>query len=134
MRTIGCATIHSPLLIHPPSEIVRDPPVCVDLNVLCDLVERLSGLFIMSKKVKKGVLHNVALPRSWFTKLVFPGMDLKKDTSNLSTFLETTIELMQGIDAQARPSSTSASDTEEQFIADDDQTIDFTGPLYVVRM
>ena len=123
------------LLISPLSEVLRSSPVRVDLIVLCDLVERLSGLFIMAMRVGSGgVLHDVTMPRSWFINLILPGTNLRKDTSAFSGFASTMIELMQRIDAQVRPHPMPASDTGEQFIADGSRMTKFTGPLYVARM
>ena len=122
------------LLTCPPSHVLRNG-LRVDLNALCDLVERLSGLFIVAYRVNsQGVLHDVTLPRSWFINLISLGVDLKKDTSSFITFASTIIELMQRIDAQVQQHPTPASDTGSQFIADGDLTIDFMGPLYIVRM
>ena len=87
-----------------PSEVLGTRPVRIDLIVLCDLIERLSGLFIMAEKVdsESGVLHNVTMPRSWFINLIIPDMDLEKDTATFSMFAETIVGLMQRIDAQVR--------------------------------
>jgi len=128
--------IHVPLLIHPPSEILHSRPLRVDLNVLCDLAERLSGLFIMAERFNslRGVLHGVTLPQSWLVKLILPVLDLKKDTSTLPTFAETLIELMQRIDAQVQHCPTCTSDTEGLLTADGDRMVDFMGPLYIARM
>ena len=116
------------LLISPPSEALRSQPVCVDLIVLCDLAERLSGLFIMAHGVnsRRGALHNVIMPRSWFINLILPDMDLEKDTSTFPIFAETMIELMQQIDAQVQ--------SKGQFIADGSKITNITGPLYIARM
>jgi len=123
------------LLIFPLSEIIRRR-LRVDLNALCDLAERLCGLFIMAYRVnsRKGVLHNVTLPRSWFINLILPGTDLGKDTSALLMFATTIIDLMQRIDAQVQRYFPPASDTGEQFTADGSRMTDFTGPLYIARM
>ena len=179
------------LLTCPLSDVLRKG-LRVDLNALCDFVERLSCLFIVAYRVNiRGMVHDITLPRSWFINLIPPGTDLKMDTSSLVKFASATIELMQRIDAKARqdltpvsdtedqsitdgarqdpapasdiedqstadgvrqdptPASgtedksiaddaqqdpTPASDTEDQFIADSDRTIDFMGPLYIVRM
>ena len=122
------------LLTRPLSDVLRNG-LRVDLNALCDLAERLSGLFIMAYRVNsRHILHNVTLPRSWFINLISSGTDLRKDTLSLVTFASTIVELMQRIDALVQQHSTSASDTEEQFIADGDRTIDFMGPLYIARM
>jgi hypothetical protein len=106
------------------------------LIVLCDLAERLSGLFIMAYRVNSrgGVLHNVTLPRSWFINLILPDADVRKNTSSFLTFAETTIELMQRVDAQAQRYLMSGVDIEEQFIADGTRVTNFTGPLYIARM
>ena len=118
------------LLTFPLSEIIRSK-LRVDLNALCDLAERLTGLFIMAYRVNsRGVLHNVTLPRSWFINLILPGMDLRKNTWAFSMFASTMIELMRRIDAQVRESS----DTGEQFIADGSRMTKFIGPLYIARM
>ena len=122
------------LLTCPLSDVLRNG-LRIDLNALCDFAERLSCLFIVAYRVNfRGILHNVTLPRSWFINLIPPGTDLKMDTSSLVTFASTAIELMQRIDAQARQDPAPASDTEDQFIADGDRTIDFMGPLYIARM
>jgi hypothetical protein len=126
----------SSLLIFPLSEVLRCG-LRADLNALCDLAERLSGLFIMAYRFNSrgGVLHNVTLPRSWFINLIIPGMDLGKDTSAFSMFASTIIELMQRIDAQVQRYITkSAPDTGEQFIADGSRVTSLTGPLYIARM
>jgi hypothetical protein len=123
------------LLIFPLSEVLCSQ-LRVDLNALCDLAERLSGLFIMAYRINSrgNVLHNVTLPRSWFVNLILPGTDLGKDTSTFAMFASTIVELMQRIDAQAQRYHMSASDTGEQFIADGIQMTDLTGPLYIARM
>ena len=107
-----------------------------DLIVLCDLTERLSGLFIMAHRVDScgGVLHNVTMPRSWFINLILPDTDLRKDTTTFSMFVSTIIEIMQRIDAQVQRYLASAPDTGEQFTADGIRTTDLTGPLYIARM
>ena len=108
----------------------------VDLNALCDLAERLSGLFIMAYRVNSrgGVLHNVTLPRSWLINLILPGMDLGKNTSTFLMFASTIIELMQKIDAQVQRCFTSSESDTEQFIADGSRMTSLTGPLYIARM
>jgi len=126
---------HVPLLICPLSEVIRSR-LRLDLNALCDLAERLSGLFIMAYRVNSrgGVLHNVTLPRSWFINLILPGTDLGKDTSAFSMFASTMIELMRRIDAQVQRYRAFTPDTGEQFVTDDSRVTNLTGPLYVVRM
>ena len=124
------------LLILSLSEVLRCG-LRVDLNALCDLAERLSGLFIMAYRFNSrgGVLHNVTMPRSWFINLILPGTDLGKDTSTFSMFASTIIDLMQRIDAQVQRSFTvSAPETGEQFIADGSRVTSLTGPLYIARM
>ena len=122
------------LLTFPLSEIIRSK-LRVDLNALCDLAERLTGLFIMAYRVNsRGVLHNVTLPRSWFINLILPGTDLGKDTSTFSMFASTMIELMQRIDAQIQGYFMYSSDTREQFTVGGSRMTTLTGPLYVARM
>ena len=130
----GCAGPRESLLICPNSEVLRCR-LRVDLNALCDLAERLSGLFIMAYRVNSrgGVLHNVTLPRSWFINLILPGTTLGKDTSAFLLFASTTIELMQQIDAQVQR-YIAFSEDEEQFIADGNRMTNLTGPLYIARM
>ena len=108
----------------------------VDLNALCDLAERLSGLFIMAYRVNSrgGVLHNVTLPRSWIINLILTGTDLGKNTSTFLMFASTIIELMQKIDAQVQRCFTSSESDTEQFIADGSRMTSLTGPLYIARM
>ena len=134
VRMTGCESPHAPLLIFPSSGVIRSG-LRADVNVLCDLAERLSGLFIMACMVNSrgDILHNVTLPRSWFVNLISPGTDLRKDTSTFSMFAETMIELMQKIDAQAQQYRTSLPES-EQFIADGSRMTDFTGSLYIARM
>ena len=123
------------ILIYPLSGVLYSQ-LRVDLNALCDLAERLSGLHIMAHRANSrgGVLHDVTLPRSWFINLILPDMDLKKDTSNLFALVSTIIELMQRIDAQVQQYLTSTSDVGEQFIVDDSRVTNLTGPLYIARM
>lgn len=122
------------ILIYPPSEVLYSR-LRVDLNALCDLAERLSGLFIMAYRANSrgGVLHDITLPRSWFINLI-PGMDLKKDTSTFFALVSTIIELMQRIDTHAQQYPTSTPGIEEQFIADGNRMTNLTGPLYIARM
>ena len=126
--------LHVPFLTFPSSEILRSG-MRVDVNALCDLAERLSGLFIMAYRVNSrgGVLHNVTLPRSWFINLISSGSDLRKNTSTFLMFAETVIKLMQRIDVQVQRYHTSP-DTGEQFVADGSRMTNFTGPLYIARM
>ena len=123
------------ILIYPPRGVLYSQ-LRVDLNALCDLAERLSGLFIMAYRANSrgGVLHNVILPRSWFINLILPGMDLKKDTSTFFALMSTIIELIQRIDVQVQQYPVSAPDIEEQFIADGGRMTNLTGPLYISRM
>jgi hypothetical protein len=126
-------------LLISPSEILDNPPVRIDLIVLCDLVERLSGLFIIAERFSHGneVLHNVTMPRSWFINLVHPDTDpkrdLEKDTSAFSEFASTIIELMQRIDAQVQW-YIFTPEIGGQFIADGSRITNITGPLYIARM
>ena len=123
------------LLTSPLSEVLRSSPVRVDLIVLCDLVERLSGLFIMARRVGfGGVLHDVTMPRSWFINLILPGTDFERDTSTFSEFVSAIIELMERIDAQVRRHLTSPSETWGWFIADGSKVTSLTGPFYIARM
>ena len=123
------------ILIYPPRGVLYSQ-LRVDLNALCDLAERLSGLFIMAYRADSpgGVLHDVTLPRSWFINLILPGMDLKKDTSAFFTLVSNMIELMQRIDAQIQQDPTSTSGIEGQFIADGSRMTNLTGSLYIARM
>jgi len=135
VRVAGYVNTRMSLLISPLSEVLRSSPVRVDLIVLCDLVERLSGLFIMARRVGfEDALHDVTMPRSWFINLILPGTDLERNTSTFSTFTSTIIELMQRIDAQVRRHLTSPSETWGRFIADGSQVTSLTGPLYIARM
>jgi hypothetical protein len=122
-------------LIYPSSEVLYSR-LHVDLNALCDFAERLSGLTIMAYRANSrgGLLHDVTLPRSWFINLIFPDMDLKKDTSIFFALVSTIIELMQRIDAQVQQHPTSTSDIEEQFIAGGSRMTNLTAPLYIARL
>ena len=135
MRTAGYVGQYTPLLICLFSEVIRSQ-LRVDLNPLCDLAERLSGLFIMAHRVNSrgGVLHNVTLPRSWFINLIRRGTDLRKDTSAFSMFVSTMIELMRGIDAQVQRYLASTFDTWERFTVDGSRMTSFMGPFYIARM
>ena len=123
------------LLMCPLSEVLRRW-ICIDLVVVCDLAERLSGLFIMAHRISScgGVLHNVIMPRSWFVNLILPDMNLEKDTTAFSMFASAIIEIMQRIDAQVQRYHLSAPDTGEQFTVDGSRTTYLTGPLYIARM
>ena len=84
---------------------------------------------------RRGTLHNVTLPRSWFVNLILPGTDLGKDTSTFSMFASTVMELMRRIDAQVqRYLKMPDSEIEDQFIADNRRVTNLTGPLYIARM
>ena len=135
MRTAGYTNPYVSPLIRPLSEVLHRL-LHVDLIVLCDLAERLSGLFIMANGVDScgGVLHNVTMARSWFINLILPDTDLEKDTSTLLMFAETMIELVRRIDAQVQRYLVPASDPEEHFITDGSQMTSLTGPLYIARM
>jgi hypothetical protein len=105
----------------------------MDLGHLCDLVERLSGLFIMAYRVYfRGVVHNVTLPRSWFINLIRPLPDLKKHTSMILPFTRAIIELMRRIYKQVE--SPPQSDHGDQFRADGGRVTNITGPFYIARM
>ena len=129
MRTTGYVNTHVPHLTPPPSKLLDSPPVRIDLIVLCDLVERLSGLFIMAERANSGsdVLHNITMPRSWFINLNLPDADLEKDTSTFLTFAGTIIEIMQEINEQVQSEGLF-------FFADGSRITDMTGPLYIARM
>ena len=115
VRTAGRVGLYASLLTCPLSETIRSG-MRIDLNVLCDLVERLSGLFIMAYRAgfQGGLLHNVILPRSWFINLMLPGTDLRKDASAFFPFAFTMITLMRRIDVEIRQNSTPAPVNEEQ--------------------
>ena len=123
------------LLICPPSEVICSQTY-VDLTPLCDLAERLSGLFIMARRVNSPgrVLHDVTMPRSWFINLILPSTDLGKDTSSFFTFAQAMIDLMKQIYAQIQKPPTSTFGTEEKFTADGSRLTNLTGPLYIARM
>ena len=107
----------------------------MDLNHLCDLVERLSGLFIMAYSVYfREKLHNVALPRSWFINLIRSHPNLRKQMSTLLPFTRTIIELMRRVFKQVEQYSPFPSDTVDQFRADGGRVTNITGPFYIARM
>jgi len=128
VRTPGFVNTRAPLLIYPPSEVLSRRPVGIDLNVLCDLAERLTGLFIMAHgfNSRRNALHDVTMPRSWFINLILPDKRLEKDTSTLPIFVGTIIELMLRVDGKIQPG--------EKFTADGNRLTNFTGPLYIARM
>lgn len=121
-----------------PSSEVLHGNLCADLNALCNLAERLSGLFILARRsqLRGGALHGVTLPRSWFVNIILSWTDPRKDSSTLFAFVVNMIDLMQRIDAQVQRYLTPASDVsiEEQFIADGNRMTDLTGSLYIARM
>lgn len=135
---MGYGAPHASFLINPLSEVLRQQ-LRVDLNLLCDFVERLSGLFIMARGVNSAgdVLHNVTLPRSWFIGLILPGTDsggLRKNTSKFFDFVSSMIELVRRVNAQVQRRPTPASDTEEQFTVGGGRMTDFMRSLYISRM
>jgi len=104
-----------------------------DLNHLCDLVERLSGLFIMAYRVHyRGIVHNVTLPRSWFIILLRPLPSPEKHTSALLPFTRTIMDLMQRIDKQVE--SPPQLGHVDQFRADGRRVTNITGPFYIARI
>jgi len=106
----------------------------MDLNHLCDLVERLSGLFIMGYRVRfRGILHNVTLPRSWFISLIRSHLDLRKHTT-IRSFTPTIVELMQDISKQVEQYHPFPPDARDQFKADGGKVTNITGPFYIARM
>jgi hypothetical protein len=107
----------------------------MDLNHLCDLAERLSGLFTMAYRIYfRGVLHNVTLPRSWFINLIRPHQNLRKHTSMILPFTRTIVELMRRIAKQVEPHVPFSPDAEDQFRADGGRVNNITGPLYIARV
>jgi hypothetical protein len=108
----------------------------VDLDVLCDLVERLTGLYVMSYKVNTQwrTLHEVVLPRSWFINFILPGTKLEKDTSYISDFTSIVVEFMHQIDAQVQRYPTVTSTSKRRFSTDGSRVTNLTGPLYIARM
>ena len=126
--TPGHANARAFLLTCPLSEVLSRRPVGIDLNVLCDFAERLTGFFIMAHgfNSRRNVLHDVTMPRSWFIKLILPDTHLEKDMSTLPIFVGTIIELMLRIDGKIQPG--------EKFIADGNRITNLTGPLYIARM
>ena len=124
-------------LIRSPSGILRSG-LPIDLNVLCDVIERLTGLFIMAHnmahKVGSRWLHEVALPRSWFISLILPNTDPKKDASDFRNFVSTIIKFMQQIDAQTLRYPTATTTTRERFVVGGSRTTNLTGPLHIARM
>ena len=106
----------------------------MDLNHLCDLVERLSGLFIMAYSVRfRGALHDVTLPRSWFINLIRPHPILRKHTT-IKSFTPIIVDLMREISSQVEQYSPFPSDTRDQFRADGGRVSNLTGPFYIARM
>ena len=41
----------------------------MDVRLLCNILDGLCGSFILSHKLRQGVLHDVTLPLSWWTRL-----------------------------------------------------------------
>lgn len=125
------------LLNYSHSEVLHQD-LYVDLNVLCNLIEKLSGLFIITSKSgpRKSVLHDIILPRSWFISFILPEADLKKDSTAIFEFVEDVIELLQRIDVQVQQSFESSYDFENgnQFTAEGSRVTGLTGPLYIARM
>ena len=134
MRTTRNVDSH---LIRSPSGILRSG-LPIDLNVLCDVIERLTGLFIMAHNMAHNAgsqrLHEVALPRSWFISLILPNMDPEKDASDFRNFVSTMIKFMQQIDAQTLRYPTATTTTKERFVVGGSRTTNLTGPLHIARM
>jgi hypothetical protein len=83
----------------------------------------------------RNVLHEVALPRSWFIGFIpSDAKFLRKDTSYLPECASTVIEFMNQIDAQVQRYPTATSTTKERFIANGSRLTDITGPPYIARM
>ena len=80
------------------------------------------------------VLHEVALPRSWFISFIPTGTNLGKNVSYFLKFASTVVEFMWQIDAQVQRYPTATSTTKERFIADGSRVTNLTGPLYIARM
>ena len=124
-------------LIRSSSGILRSG-LPIDLNVLCDVIERLTGLFIMAHSMADEVgsrgLHEVALPRSWFISLILPDTDPKKDASDLRNFVSTIIKFMQQIDAQTLRYPTATTTPKERFVVGGSRATNLTGPLHIARM
>ena len=124
-------------LIRSSSGILRSG-LPIDLNVLCDVIERLTGLFIMAHSMADEVgsrgLHEVALPRSWFISLILPDTDPKKDASDLRNFVSTIIKFMQEIDAQTLRYPTATTTPKERFVVGGSRATNLTGPLHIARM
>ena len=137
MRTTVNVDSHASLLIRSPSEILQSG-LPIDLNVLCDVIERLTGLFIMvhnmPHKVGSRWLHELALPQSWFISLTLPETVPETDASNFRNFVSAIIKLMQQIDAQILRYPTTATTTKEQFVVGGSRATNLMGPLYVARM
>ena len=137
LSTLQCVSwniwIRKPFLTHPPRAIIRSD-LRVDLNMLCYLAERLTGLFVMAHNVdpKWRAPHEAALPRGWFINLIHPGIDLDKDTSTFLTFGSTIIDLLREVDTQVQKYPDPAAN--ERFIAGFGRVTDWTGPLYLSRM
>ena len=107
----------------------------VDLNTLCDVIERITGLFIMAQKIdpQDYVLHEAALPRSWFIKLI-PDTALRKDTSSFFKFVSVAMDFMRQIDAQVHRYPMATTTTKERFVVDGGRVTGLMGPFYITRM
>ena len=80
------------------------------------------------------VLHEVALPRSWFINIILPGANMRKDPSLIFNFASTVVEFMHQIDAQVQRYPTATTTSNERFIAGAGRVDNFKGPLYIARM
>ena len=100
--------------------------------MLCDLIERLSGLFITAVRSgpRESVLHDILLPRSWLINFILPESNLKKDSTTILEFVEDMIDLIQRIDVQVQQ----CSDNGAQFTVEGNRVTGLTGPLYIARM
>lgn len=129
-----CTAEYSETCLFPlnrPLRAILHTGMCIDLSVLCDLVERLTGLLVMAHKVdpQGRAPHGSILPRSWFMRLIHPGMNLDRDESSILAFGSAVIDLVRRIGMQLQRDP--VVPVREQFTMAGGR---LTGPLYIARM
>jgi len=107
----------------------------VEVGPFCDAVERLCGSFIVAHRLatRRGPLHNVTLPRSWFISLSRSLPTLDKKTNYLPRFVNDTIDLLRRLDYQREHSKSQISDS-HQFKHNESSLGALYASMYIARM
>ena len=76
-----------------------DRTIPLDFTTLCDFVDRLAGLFIMTRRyVTHGSLQNVLLPRTWVVEL-WPAFSSfqRCNTARTEKLVRVLLKLLSGV-------------------------------------